>query len=92
MDDILAAATSVLERYIGHDPEIADQIRKIIASARSIKECIQKVGEDIAPRPLPSGARPAPPPALKGLRTRLPRTRRLRATNSGTPPRWWPRC
>jgi CheY-like chemotaxis protein/GAF domain-containing protein len=69
VDDILAAATTVLERYIGHDPDMANQIRKIIAGARSIKAVIQKVGEDIPPGPLPSGpARPAPPPALKGLR------------------------
>jgi CheY-like chemotaxis protein len=68
VDDILAAATSVLERYIGHDPEIADKLRKILAGARSIKACIQQVGENIAPAPptAPSGV-PAPP-SLKGLR------------------------
>jgi CheY-like chemotaxis protein len=78
VDDILAAATSILERYIGHDPEMADKIRKIIVGARAIKQSIQKVGEDIAPAPLtpaplPAGDRgkgegkPASP-ALKGLR------------------------
>jgi CheY-like chemotaxis protein len=72
VDDILASATSILERYIGHDPEMADKIRKIIVGARAIKQCIQKVGEDIAPTqptaPLPPAQRGAAPPALKGLR------------------------
>ncbi len=68
VDDILAAATSILERYIGHDAEMADKIRKIIVGARAIKQSIQKVGEDIAP-PRPSiGVKEAMLPALKGLR------------------------
>ncbi len=49
VDEILTAATSVLERWIGHEPEMAEKLRKIIASARIIKQSIQKVGEDIAP-------------------------------------------
>jgi CheY-like chemotaxis protein len=49
VDEILTAATSVLERWIGHEPEMAEKLRKIIASARVIKQSIQKVGEDIAP-------------------------------------------
>ncbi|HEY7312985.1 MAG TPA: response regulator [Gemmataceae bacterium] len=68
VDDILASATSVLERYIGHEPEMADKIRKIIVGARAIKQCIQKVGEDMAPaRPAAAIKEPAPP-SLKGLR------------------------
>ncbi len=67
VDDILAAATSILERYIGHDPEMADKIRRIIVGARSMKQCIQKVGEDMAPARPAAGKEP-PPPALKGLR------------------------
>jgi CheY-like chemotaxis protein len=75
VDDILAAATSILERYIGHDHEMADKIRKIIIGARAIKQSIQKVGEDIAPA-ASSTASFAPstpqtgeaPPSLKGLR------------------------
>ncbi len=68
VDDILAAATTVLDRWIGHEPEMADKLRQILASARSIKQCIQKVGEDLAP-PRPS-AGPAEDghPRLKGLR------------------------
>src|SRR5260370_22215441 len=47
VDEILAAATSVLERWIGHEPEMAEKLRKIIGSARVIKQSIQKVREDI---------------------------------------------
>ncbi|HEY7427047.1 MAG TPA: response regulator [Gemmataceae bacterium] len=68
VDDILAAATSMLERYIGHDAEMADKIRKIIVGARSIKQCIQKVGEDIAPAPPAAGVKEPAPASLKGLR------------------------
>jgi CheY-like chemotaxis protein/GAF domain-containing protein len=68
VDDILAAATSVLERYIGHDAEIAEKLRKILAGARSIKACIQQVGENMAPAaPAVSPGTPAPP-SLKGQR------------------------
>jgi len=69
VDDILTAATAVLDRWIGHEPEMADKLRQILASARLIKQSIQKVGEDLAPaRP---GASPSPQeahPRLKGMR------------------------
>jgi CheY-like chemotaxis protein len=68
VDEILTAATAVLDRYIGHEPEMAEKLRHILASARSLKQCIQKVGEDLAP---PSSA-PRPGAEshsrLKGLR------------------------
>jgi CheY-like chemotaxis protein len=68
VDDILAAATSMLERYIGHDAEMADKIRRIIVGARSMKQCIQKIGEDIVPALPAGGVKESPPPALRGLR------------------------
>jgi CheY-like chemotaxis protein len=68
VDDILADATTLLERYIGHAPEVAERIRKILGNARLIKQSILNVGEEIGPRPLPSGFREPPPPALKGVR------------------------
>jgi CheY-like chemotaxis protein len=68
VDDILASATSILERYIGHAPEVADKIRKIIVGARAIKQCIQKVGEDMAPSRPAAGIKEPTPPVLKGLR------------------------
>jgi len=68
VDEILAAATAVLDRYIGHEPELADKLRKILNSARAIKMCIQKVGEDIVPPA--AGAKPGEDlkSRLKGMR------------------------
>ncbi len=68
VDEILADAASVLERYIGHEPEIADKLRKILAAARSIKQSIQKVGEDMALSQPTAGQQPPKPPMPKGLR------------------------
>jgi CheY-like chemotaxis protein len=68
VDDILQAATSILERYIGHDADIADKLRKILAGARSIKACIQQVGEDMAPATREAASGVPAPPSLKGLR------------------------
>jgi CheY-like chemotaxis protein len=73
VDDILAAAAGMLDRYIGHDPEMADKLRKIVVSARLIKQSIQKVGEDFTPgqKPLPAPHRVQTrelPAVLKGLR------------------------
>jgi two-component system, sensor histidine kinase SagS len=69
VDEILTATTSVLDRWIGHEPELTEKLRQILASARSIKQCIQKVGEDLAPAK-PSAGPPGPEahPRLKGLR------------------------
>jgi CheY-like chemotaxis protein len=68
VDDILGAATAVLDRYIGHDPEMAEKLRQVLAGARAIKQSIQKVGEGLAPPRAPS--QPAEPehPRLRGLR------------------------
>jgi CheY-like chemotaxis protein len=68
VDDILASATWVLERYIGHDAELAEKLRKILASARSIKQCIQKVGENLAPGKTACPPADAPHARLKGMR------------------------
>ena len=68
VDDILAAATAVLDRYIGHEPELGDKLRQILSSARAIKESIQKVGEDLAAAKTPVRAKEAAHPRLKGLR------------------------
>lgn len=67
VDEILAASTAVLDRYIGHEPEMAEKLRQIIASARSLKQCIQKVGEDLAPA-TPAATADEKHPRLKGLR------------------------
>jgi two-component system, sensor histidine kinase SagS len=68
VDDILTNATAVLDRYIGHDQEMADHIKKILVSARAIKQSIQRVGEDLAAGVPRSRTRDEPRPGLKGLR------------------------
>jgi CheY-like chemotaxis protein/GAF domain-containing protein len=89
VDDILAAATSVLDRYIGHDPDIGDKLRKIIAAARSIKASIQKVGEDLAPAPSPTADKKPAPPSLKGLRVLVAdNDERVRRSAHGLLGRW----
>ncbi|MFO0965626.1 MAG: response regulator [Gemmataceae bacterium] len=49
VDEILNEATAILDRWIGHEPEMAEKLKKILSSARSIKQSIQKVGEDMTP-------------------------------------------
>jgi CheY-like chemotaxis protein len=68
VDDVLADAAWLLERYVGHAPDVAQRLRFILHNARLIKQRIMKVGEEIGPRPLPSAIREPPPPDLKGIR------------------------
>lgn len=68
VDEILNAATTLLDRYVGHEPEMAQKLRQIVAAARTVKQSIQKVGEDMAPAAAPTGAGKPAPPRLKGLR------------------------
>jgi CheY-like chemotaxis protein len=53
VDEILSAATSILDRWIGHEPEMADKLKKVMVNARQIKQSIQKVGEELAPSAKP---------------------------------------
>jgi CheY-like chemotaxis protein/GAF domain-containing protein len=69
VDEILTAATGILDRWIGVDPEMSDKLRKILSSARSIKQSIQKVGEDMTSTTKPLSYQPAEPPSrVKGMR------------------------
>jgi CheY-like chemotaxis protein len=69
VDDILANATALLDRWIGHEPEIVDKMQRVLASARAIKQCIQKVGEDLTP-PARAGSQPGLEkyPRIHGMR------------------------
>ncbi len=49
VDAILRDTASVLDRYIGHEPEVAERLRRILASARDIKQMIQNIGEQMQP-------------------------------------------
>jgi CheY-like chemotaxis protein len=90
VDDILTAATAVLDRYIGHDPEMAAKLRQILAGARAIKQSIQKVGEEM----VPSGKAPARSedgtrPKLKGKRVLVAdNDERVRKSAHGLLGRW----
>ena len=49
VDDILNDAVKVMERYIGHEPEVVQRLQCILTNARDIKRVIQKVGQSMAP-------------------------------------------
>jgi CheY-like chemotaxis protein len=68
VDEILNTTSDVLDRYIGHEPELTEKLRLILASARAIKQCINKVGEDMAPAGTLFGPESGAHPRLKGLR------------------------
>lgn len=51
VDDILHLGTAMLDRWIGHDPEMELQLRQILHEARHVKQLIQKIGEDLTPIP-----------------------------------------
>jgi CheY-like chemotaxis protein len=68
VDDILTATTAILDRYLGHEPALAEKLRKILAGARAIKETIQRVGEDLVPTRSGAHTGVAPHPRLRGMR------------------------
>ena len=71
VDEILNDACNVMERYIGHEPEVVERLQRILRNARDIKQVIQKVGQKMAP----AQAHPQPPqperPSLQGRRVLL---------------------
>jgi CheY-like chemotaxis protein len=69
VDDILNDAVNVMERYIGHQPDVVERLQQILRNARDIKQVIQKVGQSMAPAEAqPSAARVEPRPLLVGRR------------------------
>lgn len=58
IDAILNDATTVLDRYAGHDEDIVARLRHLLYRAREIRTLIHKVGHTIAPEPRRNG----PPP------------------------------
>jgi CheY-like chemotaxis protein len=71
VDEILNDAVNVMERYIGHEPEVVERLQRILRNARDIKQVIQMVGQKLAPVP----ARLEPPqperPSLRKARILL---------------------
>ncbi len=67
VDEILNDAAWILEHYIGHEPNVAERLQRVLKHTREIKQLIQKVGETITPKVAHS---PLPPqrPKLQGKR------------------------
>ena len=58
VDEILNESVNLMERYIGHEPEVVERLQRILRNARDIKQVIQSVGKKMAPvaahpQPLP---------------------------------------
>lgn len=69
VDDILNDACNVMERYIGHEPEVVLRLQSILRNARDIKQTIQKVGQSMAPvEAQPTSVRVELRPSLVGKR------------------------
>ena len=69
VDIILNDAVSVMERYIGHEPEVIERFQRILRNARDIKQVIQKVGQKMAPaEALPPTMQVEERPALRERR------------------------
>jgi CheY-like chemotaxis protein len=49
VDEILNDAVNVIERYLGHDPEVVERLQDILRHARNIKQVIQHIGQTMAP-------------------------------------------
>jgi CheY-like chemotaxis protein len=67
VDVILNEAVNVMERYIGHEPEVVERLQKILRNARDIKQVIQKVGQKMTPaQALPAAKQVEKRPTLRG--------------------------
>ena len=62
-------AVNVMERYIGHEPEVVERLQRILRNARDIKQVIHKVGQKMAPAEVvPTSANAVKHAKLQGLR------------------------
>ena len=69
VDGILNDAVNVMERYIGHDPEVDERLQRILKNARDIKQVIHKVGRKLAPsEAVPRGVQTEQRPLLRNRR------------------------
>lgn len=67
VDEILNDAVNVMERYIGHEPDVVERLQRILRNARDIKQVIQKVGQQMAPSQAhPQAQQQTDRPALRG--------------------------
>jgi CheY-like chemotaxis protein/GAF domain-containing protein len=69
VDEILKDAAWILERYIGHEPQVTDRLQRVLQHTREIKQLIQKVGDALAPKVAHSPLPPRPQrPKIVGKR------------------------
>lgn len=69
VDEILNDAVNVMERYIGHEPEVVERLQRILRHARDVKQAIQNVGESMSPaEATPYAAFRDEHPKLRGCR------------------------
>ncbi|MEC8337050.1 MAG: response regulator [Planctomycetota bacterium] len=69
IDDILNETVNVMERYIGHEPEVVSRLESILRNARDIKQVIQKVGQAMTPsEAVPQSLQTESRPLLSGRR------------------------
>jgi CheY-like chemotaxis protein len=68
VDAMLNDAVWILDKYIGHDPEVAQRLQQIIAKAREIKHKIQATGEQLTPEGTAELSRVRQRPRLRGKR------------------------
>lgn len=50
VDEILNDTAWILERYIGHDPSVAERLQRVLKHTRGIRQLVHRVGETIAPK------------------------------------------
>ena len=60
VDEILNDAAWLLERYIGHDPDVCDRLQRMLKRTRDIRQLIHKVGDAITPETQRSPVQPRP--------------------------------
>ncbi|MDY0166767.1 MAG: response regulator [Thermoguttaceae bacterium] len=68
IDEILNDAVNVMERYIGHEPEVVERVQRILRNARDIKQVIQEVGKTMTPAQAHPQLETEDRPLLRGRR------------------------
>lgn len=69
IDEILNDAVNIMERYIGHEPDVVQRLHRVLKNARDIKQVIQKVGQRMSPaEAVPHGVKLDRRPKLRNKR------------------------
>lgn len=69
IDEILNDSVNIMERYIGHEPEVVERLQRVLRNARDIKQVIQKVGQTMTPsQAVPQSLMGEQHPKLQGRR------------------------